>query len=147
MRILIAVLALCLAGCSGGSSSPDDYGARQVELPDGTKIRAEVMTREADMRRGMMWRDSLPEGRGMLFIHGSPGKNPYWMYQVKVPLDIIWMDIRGKVVEVVENAPPCKTAASQCPQYGGNETALVILELPGGYGRKHGVQTGAIIKF
>jgi uncharacterized membrane protein (UPF0127 family) len=147
MRTLIAVLALCLAGCSGRSSSADDFTGRQVELPDGAKIQAEVMTREADMRRGMMWRDSFPEGRGMLFIHGSPGKYPYWMYQVKVPLDIIWMDIRGRVVEVVENAPPCTTQASQCPNYGGNQVALVILELPGGTARKHGVQTGAVIKF
>ena len=83
----------------------------------------------------------------MLFIHGSPGKYSYWMYQVKIPLDIIWMDARGRIVEFVENAAPCKTPSSQCPNYGGTQDALVVLELPGGYGRKHGVATGDYIRF
>jgi uncharacterized membrane protein (UPF0127 family) len=69
------------------------------------------------------------------------------MYQVELPLDIIWMDARGNVVEVVEKAAPCKTAASQCPQYGGTRQAQVVLELPGGYGRKHGVAVGQKIQF
>jgi hypothetical protein len=94
-----------------------------------------------------MFRDSLPEGEGMLFIHDQPGNNRYWMYQVKVPLDIIWMDISGRIVEISENTPPCTTKAKDCPQYGGNETSMVILELPGGYGRKHGVAVGETIRF
>lgn len=120
---------------------------RPVTLPDGAVIQTEVMTHQMDMMRGMMFRDSLPEGRGMLFIHGSPKKEPFWMYQVKVPLDIIWMDARGKVVEMSENTPPCTTNAKQCPMYGGTQEALVVLELPGGAARKHGIQLGEIIKF
>ncbi|HYP06680.1 MAG TPA: DUF192 domain-containing protein, partial [Bryobacteraceae bacterium] len=92
MRALL-VLSLCLglAGC-GGSDPVDDFNSQQVKLPDGTSVKVEVMMNKTDMARGMMFRDSLPEGRGMLFIHPKADRYPYWMYQVKVPLDIIWMD-------------------------------------------------------
>jgi uncharacterized membrane protein (UPF0127 family) len=105
------------------------------------------MRREEDMRRGMMFRDSLPENRGMLFIHGTPGKYSYFMYQVKIPLDIIWMDSQRTVVEISENTPPCTTNASACPTYGGTKEAVLVLELAGGTARKHGVVPGARLEF
>ena len=125
----------------------DEFSTTKVRLPDGTVIRAEVMRKDVDMMRGMMFRESLPEDRGMLFIHGSPGKYQYYMYKVKIPLDIVWMDARKNVVEIAENAQPCTTAASQCPKYGGTKEALIILELAGGAAKKHGVQVGARIDF
>lgn len=145
----VVLLSMSLSGCRDGDKALDDYNTRSVTLPDGTVIRAEVMTKEADMMRGMMFRDSLPEGRGMMFIHGSAGRFPYWMYQVKVPLDIIWMDSRRRVVEVAPNAQPCqgKQRATDCPQYGGNEDAQLVLELPAGQAAKHGVRPGAVISF
>jgi uncharacterized membrane protein (UPF0127 family) len=149
MRTLtLVVLSAILAGCSGDKpTSMEEFNARRVTLPDGTTVQAEVMTQQQDMARGMMFRDTFPEGKGMLFIHGGPGNYSYWMYQVRVPLDIIWMDTSGNVVEMVENAAPCKTRASECPNYGGTKQAVVVLELPGGYGRKHGVAVGTKIRF
>jgi uncharacterized membrane protein (UPF0127 family) len=147
-HILLMMLAAMLTTACSDKETIEDFHDRTVTLPDGAEIRAEVMTRDQDMMRGMMFRDSFPEGRGMLFIHGSPGKHHYWMYQVKVPLDIIWMDNSGRVVEMSENTPPCKAEkASECPNYGGNETSVVVLELPAGNARKHGIDVGDSIRF
>jgi uncharacterized protein len=146
-KYVLAPLLVLLAGCGEQTDAIDEFRTRKVRLPDGVIIRAEVMQREEDMRRGMMFRHSLPENRGMLFIHGSPGKYAYYMYQVKIPLDIIWMDNRNTIVEISENTPPCKTNASQCPTYGGTKDALVVLELAGGSARKHGIVTGARLEF
>jgi uncharacterized protein len=125
----------------------DEYNTTRVTLPDGAVIRAEVMRREEDMRRGMMFRDSLPENRGMLFIHGNTGKYTYFMYQVKLPLDIIWLDSGKNVVEISENTPTCTTNASQCPVYGGTKDALIVLELAAGSAKKHGIRPGTRIDF
>lgn len=142
---------LCLALCScrpEADAGVEEFNLRRVTLPDGTVIRAEVNTKQLDMARGMMFRDSLPDGRGMLFVHGAPDKYSYYMFQTLIPLDIIWMDARGKVVEISENTPPCTAKkALECPVYGGQQTAMVVLELPGGYGRKHRVAVGEVIKF
>src|SRR5271157_5966362 len=110
----VCVLATLLAGCSS-TASYADLSTRDVTLPGGQVIRAESMTTKVDMLRGMQFRTSLAEDRGMLFIHGTTGLYPYWMYQVEIPLDMIWMDTGRQIVEIAERVPPCKTAASQCP--------------------------------
>jgi uncharacterized protein len=144
--VLVPLLAV-LSGCGDNTRAVDEFRTTKVTLPDGSVIRAEVMRRPEDMMRGMMFRDSLPDDRGMLFIHGKPGKYTYYMYQVTIPLDIIWMDSRNTVVEISENTPPCTTNASACPTYGGTKDALVVLELAGGGARKHGIHPGARIEF
>jgi uncharacterized membrane protein (UPF0127 family) len=149
MRALVLVsLCLGLAACSNDSTSVEDYDARSVTLPDGTTVKAEVMMNPTDMARGMMFRDTFPEGRGMLFIHSSEDNHRYFMYQVKIPLDMVWMDKTRRVIEVAENVPPCKTAkASECPTYGGERLSMFVLELPAGYARKHGIREGALLQF
>jgi uncharacterized membrane protein (UPF0127 family) len=136
-----------MTGCGERTASLDALREREVVLPSGKKIRAEVMMTPQEMQRGMMFRDSLPQGRGMLFIHNRPGNYRYWMYQVRIPLDIIWMDANRRVVEISADTPPCKTPASQCPNYGGNEVAQYVLELAGGEARRLGIQVGNILKF
>ncbi|MEK7406420.1 MAG: DUF192 domain-containing protein [Acidobacteriota bacterium] len=146
----LGTLALSLAALLGCGSKPvtmEEFQTRLVTLPNGQKIRAEVMTHSTDMMRGMMFRDSLAPDRGMLFVHGSPGKYPYWMHQVKIPLDIIWLDANRRIVEISANTPPCLKKASECPNYGGNQKALFILELAGGLAAKYGLLPGDTLSF
>ena len=50
-------LGLAMAGCGDTTVSTDDDHTRLVTLPDGTRIRVEVMTHPNDMLRGMMFRE------------------------------------------------------------------------------------------
>ncbi len=143
--LIIALIAA--AGCSREATVVDERNTRTVILPGGQKIRVEVMTHPTDMMRGMMFRDSLAPDRGMLFIHGSPGNYPYWMYQVRIPLDIIWLDEKRRIVEIHANAPPCLKKASECPNYGGNQRALFVLELAGGMAARYGLRVGDVLTF
>jgi uncharacterized membrane protein (UPF0127 family) len=143
---LIAAAAL-FSGCSN-QETLNETGTMLVTLPHGEKIKAEVVTHPTEMMRGMMFRDSLPMDRGMLFIHGSPGKYTYWMYQVKIPLDIIWIGRNRQVVEISRNTPPCTSqSAKECPSYGGNQPAVFVLELAGGAAAKYGIDVGQTITF
>lgn len=100
------------------------------------------------MLRGMMFRDSLAPDRGMLFIHGAPGKYSYWMYQVRIPLDIIWIAPNHGIVEISADTPPCPSkSASACPSFGGQQTAVYVLELAGGSARKYSLKVGDTISF
>jgi len=78
----------------------------------------------------------------MLYVHQTPGLYPYWMYQVKIPLDRIWMDQHRNIVEISADNPPCKTKASLCPNYGGHQEAQFVLELGGGEARRLGLSLG-----
>lgn len=151
-RHLLFFLVVCLtAGCNNSSSSVDEYNTSPLKLPDGTVIRVETMARPEDMMRGMMFRESLPENRGMLFVHGSPGLYPYWMHQVKVPLDIIWLDHNKRIVEIVPGAPPCpvtgKEAQERCPNFGGHQPSQYVVELASGMVRKHNLKFGDGLAF
>jgi uncharacterized protein len=100
------------------------------------------------MMRGMMFRDELKSDRAMLFTHGAPGRYPYWMYQVRVPLDIVWTSQQGQVVEISEKTPPCPDkSATKCPHFGGNADALYVIEFAAGTVQKHHLAVGDHVEF
>ena len=117
-------------------------------MPNGKTVYAEMAIEYTEMLRGLMFRDSIATDRGMLFLHNKMGKYPYWMFQVKMPLDIIWLDQSKKVVEVLANVPPCPSAkSSECPTHGGVQPSQFVLELAAGMAEKYGVTVGSKIYF
>jgi uncharacterized membrane protein (UPF0127 family) len=146
---LAAVLVLVtLASCGDKpAASTEDFATRDVTLPGGQVIHVETRMDVLDMMRGMMFRTSLAPDRGMLFVHRAPSRYPYFMFQTLIPLDIIWMDQNRTIVEMFENAPPCKREASQCPHYGGNQDAKYVIEIGGGMAKKYGLKVGDRLDF
>ena len=118
-----------------------------VMLPDGSTVHVELAKTNAEREYGLMGRTSLPDGRGMLFIHDQPGKYAYWMYHCKIGLDIIWMDQSHHIVEMSADTPPCKGLANTCPSYGGHETSIYVLELPVGSIKTHQLANGQLVNF
>lgn len=145
-RALVFAVCCSVSGC-GSKQAPEDVNIRVVKLPNGREIRCELMLKDFEVRRGMMFRESAPPGTGMLFVHPKPGKYPYWMYQVKIPLDIIWMDSEHRVVEISPNTPACRSKASECPSYGGQAMARYVLELGAGEAQRHRIQVGDTLTF
>ena len=149
MSPVVWILLAGLAGCGSGERAMklDEYNTVPVRLPSGKVIRAEQLSQPEELERGMMFRESLAEDRGLLFYHGKPGHYSYWMFQVKVPLDIIWLDRNKRVVQVVHQAPPCPGPQEKCPLYGGGFEAQYVLEVAAGVAKANGVRPGALIEF
>lgn len=147
MRALAPLILLLLASCGDKPTTQEDFYTTDIVLPGGQAIKTEFVFDTVDALRGMQFRNSIAPDHGMLYAHRIPGKYGYWMYQTLIPLDMIWMDSKHTVVEIVENAPPCKTAASQCPHYGGNEVAQYVLQLAGGMAKKYGLKRGDSINW
>ena len=147
MRYLLLAVLAPLACCGPKASTLEDFQTRPITLPGGQVIRAETMISNIDLMRGLMFRTSLAPDRGMLFVHPRPGNYAYWMYQTLIPLDIIWLDSNRTIVEMAENAQPCKTQASKCEQYGGKQISAYVLEIGGGMAKKDGLQLGQTIQW
>ncbi|MCC6265551.1 MAG: DUF192 domain-containing protein [Bryobacterales bacterium] len=128
-----------------GSSLPP--GFQWVQLPDGARIEAETKLTPEGQAQGMMFRASLPENKGMLFIHATVEKRSYWMFQCEIPLDIIWMDRDRRIVEISADTPPCRETAEKCPSYGGAAPSLFVLELAAGMAKKHNLKLGDTLRF
>ena len=118
-----------------------------VKTPQGALIRAELADTALKRAQGLMFREQLPEDRGMLFIFGDAQPWTFWMKNTKIPLDIIWMDGKKTIVHIERNVPICTRQDDGCPQYHSEEGALYVLELGGGRAEALQLQRGMRLSF
>ncbi|HWL39132.1 MAG TPA: DUF192 domain-containing protein [Gemmatimonadaceae bacterium] len=111
-----------------------------VIFQDGEWVTADVADTDEARARGLMFRAALAEHEGMLFTFAVPRRYGFWMKRVRMPLDIVWLDERRRIVWIVESAPPCE--ADPCPMYLPGAKASFVVELAGGYVARHGVALG-----
>lgn len=104
-------------------------------VADSSKERAE----------GLMFKDSLEENSGMLFIFLEQEKYDFWMKNTFIELDIIWLDSTLKIVHIKENAEPC--LEEECEIFSSNKNAKYVLEINGGLAKKFGLKIGEKAKF
>jgi uncharacterized membrane protein (UPF0127 family) len=111
-----------------------------VIFPRGVRVEVEVARTEADRARGLMFREHLDARAGMLFAFHVPDRYAFWMKNVRIPLDILWLDARGRIVSIVERARPC--LAEPCPTYAPDAPASFVLEVVGGFVETHKIAVG-----
>tara|TARA_B100001750_G_scaffold141700_1_gene113003 strand:- start:1312 stop:1800 length:489 start_codon:yes stop_codon:yes gene_type:complete len=90
-------------------------------------IFVEVAITPEERQRGLMERESLQEDNGMLFVFSEEDTYSFWMKNMKISLDIIWINADGNVVYFVKDVPPC--VQSPCQTYSPNADALYVLEV------------------
>src|ERR1700676_3375674 len=148
MRWVSLTVVVLLSACGEKPSSMQDLASTEVTFPNRTKIMAETVQQQLDLMRGLMFRESLDSNRGMLFVYRKEDFAPYWMYQTKIPLDIVWIDHDHRIVEMSENTPPCTSKSAQdCPHYGGRRKAQFVLEVNAGVVAKNGLKVGDSVDF
>ncbi|MDO5101658.1 MAG: DUF192 domain-containing protein [Lautropia sp.] len=108
-----------------------------VELKLGQQtIEAEVASTEAQRSQGLMYRHSLDEGRGMLFVFDSPGQYCFWMKNTLIPLSIAFINERGTITDLADMAP--QDERSHCP----TKAIRYALEVNQGWFGQQGVKVG-----
>ena len=131
-RILLLSFALLSSGCAAGG----DW----VEL-GGQRYAVEVARTDAERERGLMFRDELPSGHGMLFIHPRLEPQAYWMKNTHIPLDILYFDDGHRLVSQQRDVPPC-SLGDACPPYPSDAPARYVLELNAGEAARLGLHDG-----
>ena len=144
--ILTVLLGTELTQTTPASSTDGDV-LIPVRTPDGYTIQAELADTPFKRAQGLMYRESLPDDRGMLFIFGEARPWTFWMKGTKLPLDIIWLNEQKKIVHIEADLPICTLAGSACPQYQSNEPALYVLELRGGRAAALKLTRGSKLQF
>jgi uncharacterized membrane protein (UPF0127 family) len=144
--VKLAAVMLLLAACSHTASQPRvEHAEPQVLLraPAGElRVKVELARSEAERQRGLMFRQSLESGRGMLFLFEQPGPLKFWMKNTYIPLDLIFLDDKKRIVFIDENAQPL-TLEHRGPDFD----TQYVLEVPGGWSRAHGVAPGVEAQF
>jgi len=136
LGLLLGLLALPLTGCA----STD---AAWVELR-GERYVVEIADDDASRAQGLMFRDRLAPGHGMLFIHDVEDVQAFWMKNTRIPLDILYFDAQLRLVSMSQRTPPC-TAGDRCPVYPSTGPALYTLEINAGEAARLGVRSGDVL--
>ena len=95
---------------------------------------------------GLMNYFSLDEDSGMLFVFESSGNYRFWMKNMKFAIDMIWVNEKRDIVEIVRRVPPCEDD-DVCPGYGGNEVARYVIEVVAGFCDTYDVAVGDAVEF
>ena len=143
-------LTLLLAAACGASPQPSKQatpapGGPRIVAPSGAVYSVELARSPEEQAQGLMFRESLPEKTGMLFLFSDNGVHRFWMKNTMIPLDMVWMDGAGRVLFVSAETPPCK--ADPCSSYGPEAPAASVLEIAGGKAAKEKIVVGSLIRF
>lgn len=128
------VLALVLALACTTSSGP----LATVHTKGGSvRVTLEVAASDPARTRGLMWRDHLDDGHGMLFVFDEEEDHSFWMKNTVIPLDMLFIGANQTIVGIHANATPLSLA----PISVGHPSKWV-LEVAGGYTGRAGIATG-----
>ena len=108
------------------------------------ELRVETATTPDARMYGLMFRTSLPEYSGMLFIYDKDQPQSFWMKNTLIPLDAIFINSKKEIVSI-KTMTPCKT--QQCPSYPSSAPAQYVLEVNGGFAEKNNIRTGDTVVF
>lgn len=138
LHALLPALILSLSSCASASQPWVELG--------GQRYQVEIAKDDAERARGLMFRDVLEDGHGMLFIHDTQAPQAYWMKNTKIPLDILYFDNDRNLVSQQRGVPPC-SLGDACPPYPSNAPARYVLELNAGQAEKMQLKDGAKLTF
>ena len=106
----------------------------------GQEIFLEVAATPQQQSLGLMYRDALPDDRGMLFPVSPARPVSFWMKNVPVPLDMVFI-YQGTIRAISASVPPC--TADPCPTYGpGSQPIDKVIELRAGRAAELGLAVG-----
>jgi uncharacterized protein len=107
-----------------------------------SQIDVEIAGDEARRIQGLMYRDSMPEEDGMLFLFTDEGPLNFWMKNTRFSLDIIYVNSNREIVSIAKNTRPY--SEDQIPSV---KPALYVVEVNAGYADRHGIKEGDRVQF
>lgn len=131
----LLLLLFCTSSCM--SSEP------RVRL-GGEWFSVELAETQQQQSLGLMFRDSMADDHGMLFIFPGENRRSFWMKNTRIALDIFYFDAELKLVSVSKNTPPCRT--ERCPNYPSKGPAKYVLELNAGKAEQLDVKSGDLLE-
>lgn len=145
--IALALAALFLftgaAACGAGSKGnpPLEKRALTIERAGGgqTAITAELARTEEARSKGLMFRESLPDGEGMLFLFDRDELLSFWMKDTLIPLSIAFIGYNGKILEIHDMRPRDTTPVKS------SRYARYALEVPQGWFSRAGISPGDVL--
>jgi len=138
----IAMIAALLSSCSAQSGNGQETDKPNGQLKAVTlkagdvQLTAEVAATELERTRGLMFRKSLADGKGMLFVFDSDQKVAFWMKNTSLPLSVAYIGSDGTIYQILDLVPFSEEPRS------ADRSVRYALEVPQGWFAKVGLKPG-----
>ena len=133
------VMLTCIASMTGSAASDSRSDSTLTVATRNARhaFAVEIARTPAEMERGLMFRDRLPPDRGMLFLYEEERPVSFWMKNTLIPLDLIFADSSGRILQIAERAVPLSTAL-----ISSEKPVRAVLEVNGGTAARLGIAVG-----
>ena len=155
----IAILSLTMANCQSKQTATqannNDLTTEvkfkkdgELKFLDGktdkliSKIDIEAALTSDQEQQGLMFRRSMADSLGMLFVFDVEEQQSFWMKNTYIPLDIIYVSAKKEIVSI---AADCKPLSEESIPSVGN--AKYVVEVNGGYAAQQGLKKGDKIDY
>lgn len=134
MRVFAFILVFLLSA-PGKAEMP----VRQLRISHHT-FSVEVAHTEPARVQGLMFRQSLGENDGMLFVFSHPERYSMWMMNTDIPLSVAFLDEKGVILNIADMMP--RTATT----HGSTGPAKYALEMNLGWFVARNIKPGQRIE-
>jgi uncharacterized membrane protein (UPF0127 family) len=132
--LVVLFIALSLTGCVKSKINTMEH--KYITL-NGQTIDVEVAVTSEEQQKGLGGRAALAENQGMFFQLPTVSIPSFWMKDMKIPIDILWIN-SGVVVGIEQNIP----ADDGAKLYSPTQPIDSVLELSAGWAARHGTSVG-----
>jgi uncharacterized membrane protein (UPF0127 family) len=139
--MILPIAILCGAIMSCKETETIDFNNPKVEKFEiqvgGKKLLLELAITPQKRGKGLMFRDALQSGEGMIFVFESPQPMRFWMKNTRIPLDIGYFSPEGRLKELHHGKP---FDLSGMPS--SSNSLQFVIELNAGDYKKLGIRMG-----
>ena len=143
LPVALTMLAMCLvprAACCAAPSANEDFprSALEIRTTAGRQwFNIRVADTPARQEMGLMFVTRLPADEGMLFPQRQPQVMSMWMKNTYIPLDMLFIDRRGRIACLLANTKPESLDILSCAK-----PVKAVLEIGGGEAAERGIHVG-----
>jgi len=123
-----------------GIAALDTFPRATLEIASGTqrhKFNIWIADTPLQQMQGLMFVNDLPADRGMLFVQSAPRDISMWMKNTFIPLDMLFIDTKGRIVKIAERMEP-----QSLKTVGADQPVSAVLELKGGESMRRSIKLG-----
>ena len=135
---VLVLAALCLA--TGQVDSPL-YRLESSPLEIRTKDGAVIQMKTVVVADGEQQKRGLPVNQSLLFVYKNLSDVTFWMKNTYIPLDLVYIQSKGVIVDIIRNTVPLSTE-----KLASDQGAIAVLELNAGLCKKLGIEIGDVVE-
>jgi uncharacterized membrane protein (UPF0127 family) len=137
----IGIALVTTAFFAAASSAPKFYPLKVATDEGEVVFKVELAQTPEEQKKGLMDRTYMAKNRGMLFVYKEAQPVTFWMKNMLIPIDMIFIGADHRIKRILPVVPPCPFG-QECPLYSPAEPVQYVLEIRAGIAEAEKLEVG-----